>query len=186
MDDDKIVELYLSRDENAIKETADKYGARLRNIANNILNDRESVEECENDAYFEVWNLIPPHEPRNYFFAFAARIVRHLALNICRSSSAKKRSAVYIELTEEMQECIPAADDTEAHIEAKYLRSLINEYLEGCSEVQQNVFVRRYWYFDSVKEIAEDFGMSESRVKTMLFRMRAALKKHLEKGGYSL
>jgi len=186
VDDSEIVELYLSRNENAIDQTAQKYGSRLRNIANSILNDRETAEECENDAYLETWNLIPPHEPRNYLFAFVGKIVRHLALNICKKNSRQKRYAVYCELTQEMQECIPSENDIESELDAKYLSSLIDDYLESCSQEQQNVFVRRYWYFDSVAQIAKSYGFSQSKVKTMLFRMRSELKKNLEKGGYDV
>lgn len=184
MEDNEIVELYLSRNEDAIKQTAKKYGSRLRNIANNILNDGRTAEECENDAYFETWNLIPPHEPRNYLFAFVGRIVRHIALNVCKKNRRQKRYAVYCELTQEIQECIPAPNDIEAEFEANNLRSLIDSYLENCSEEQQNVFVMRYWYFNSVSQIAKVYGFSQSKVKTMLFRMRSELRKHLEKEGY--
>lgn len=186
MNDNEIVELYLSRNEDAINQTAQKYGSRLRNIANSILNDRETAKECENDAYLETWELIPPHEPRDYLFAFVGRIVRHIALNVCKKNSRQKRYAMYCELTQEMQECIPANDDIEAEMEAKYLSSLIDEFLETCTEEQQNVFVRRYWYFDSVSKIAQIYGFSQSKVKTMLFRMRSDLKKHLEDGGYDI
>ena len=186
MNDNEIVELYLSRNEEAINQTAQKYGSKLRNIANSILNDRETAKECVNDAYLETWELIPPHEPRNYLFAFVGRIVRHIALNVCKKNSRQKRYALYCELTQEMQECIPAKDDIEAEVEVKYLSSLIDEFLETCTEEQQNVFVRRYWYFDSVSQIAKTDGFSQSKVKTMLFRMRSELKNHLEKGGYDI
>ena len=186
MDDDKIVDLYLSRNEDAIVQTAQKYGSRLRNIAYNILNDRETAEECENDAYLETWKLIPPNEPRTYLFAFVGRIVRHIALNICKMNKRQKRYAVYCELTQEMQECIPAENDIEAEVEADYLSSLIDAFLESCTEEQQKVFVRRYWYFDSVAAIARTFGYTQSKVKTMLFRMRVDLKNHLEKEGYDI
>ena len=186
MNDNEIVELYLSRNEEAINQTAQKYGSRLRNIANSILNDRETAKECENDAYLETWELIPPHEPRDYLFAFVGRIVRHIALNVCKKNSRRKRYARYCELTQEMQECIPAGNDTEAEAEVNYLSSLIDEFLEKCTEEQQNVFVRRYWYFDSVHQIAKAYGFSQSKVKTMLFRMRSELKKHLEEGGYDV
>lgn len=186
MNDNEIVELYLSRNEDAINQTAQKYGSRLRNIANSILNDRETAKECENDAYLETWELIPPHEPRHYLFAFVGRIVRHIALNVCKKNSRQKRYALYCELTQEMQECIPAKDDIEAEMEAKYLSSLIDEFLETCTEEQQNIFVRRYWYFDSISQIAKTYGFSQSKVKTMLFRMRSKLKKHLVGGGYDV
>ena len=174
MDDNEIVELYLYRNEEAINQTAQKYGSRLRNIANSILNDRETAKECENDAYLETWKLIPPHEPRDYLFAFVGKIVRHIALNECKKNNRQKRHALYCELTQEMQECIPASNDTEAELEVKYLSSLID------------VFVRRYWYFDSVSQIAKAYGFLQSKVKTMLFRMRSDLKEHLEKGGYTV
>lgn len=186
MDDNEIVELYLSRNEDAINQTAQKYGSRLRNIANSILNDMETAKECENDTYLETWELIPPHEPRSYLFAFVGRIVRHIALDVCKKNNRQKRYALYCELTQEMQECIPAKNDTEAEIEANYLSRLIDEFLETCSEEQQNVFVRRYWYFDSVTQIAKIYGFSQSKVKTMLFRMRSELKMYLEEGGYSV
>lgn len=186
MEDDKIVELYLSRNEEAIVQTEKKYGAGLRSIAYHILHDRETAKECENDAYHETWKLIPPHEPRNYLFAFVGRIVRHLALNICRQNRRQKRYAVYCELTKEMQECIPAGNDIEAEVLADDLVSVIDAFLENCSKEQQNVFVRRYWYFDRVSEIARAYGFSQSKVKTMLFRMRADLKTYLEKEGYDI
>ena len=186
MDDDQIVELYLCRNEEAILRTAEKYGAKLRSIAFRILNDRETAEECENDAYRETWNRIPPHEPRDYLFAFVGRIVRHIALNECKKNQRQKRYAVYCELTEEMQECIPANGDVEAEIEAKELSGLIDAFLKECPEEQRLVFIRRYWFFDPVSEIAVRYGFTQSKVKTMLFRMRAELKKHLEKEGYRI
>ena len=186
MDDDRIVDLYLARDEEAIRETSQKYGARLRGIACRILNDRESAEECENDAYRETWDLIPPHEPRGYLFAFVGRIVRHIALNECKRNKRQKRYAVYCELTEEMQECIPANQDVEAEIEAKELSGMIDAFLKTRPEEQRRVFVRRYWFFDPVSKIADTYGFTQSKVKTMLFRMRADLKSYLEKGGYTL
>ena len=186
MDDSKIVELYLSRNESAISQTAQKYGLKLRRIADSILNNMASAEECENDTYLEAWNRIPPNEPRTYLFAFLGKITRHLAIDECRKNTGQKRYALYCELTQEMQECIPAKNDIEAEVEAKYLSSLIDEFLETCTEEQQNVFVRRYWYFDSISQIAKTYGFSQSKVKTMLFRMRSDLKKHLEEGGYDV
>lgn len=183
MNDSEIVELYLSRNEDAINQTAIKYGTRLKNLAFRILNDAEEAKECENSAYFETWKSIPPYEPRDYLFPFVGRIVRHLALDAYKRNHRQKRLATYCELTQEMQECIPAENNTEAEIEAGYLSSLINSFLETCTEEQQNVFIRRYWYFDQIDQIAKDYGFTQSKVKTMLFRMRADLKKHLEKGG---
>jgi len=109
VEDHEIVELYLARDETAIRETAEKYGSKLRAIAQHILRDREAAEECENDTYWEMWKRIPPHEPRDHLFAFAGRIARNIALNQCRKNSRQKRYAAYCELTREMKECIPAS-----------------------------------------------------------------------------
>ena len=186
MNDNEIVELYVSRNEDAINQTAIKYGSRLRNIAYRIVDDLETAKECENSAYFETWESIPPYEPRDYLFAFVGRIIRHIALDNYRMNNRQKRHALYCELTQEMQECIPGNDDTEAEIEAKCLSGMINEFLKTCTEEQQNLFVRRYWYFDSIDELANEFGFSQSKVKTTLFRMRTDLKAHLEKGGYEV
>lgn len=186
MDDSKIVDLYLSRDEAAIGQTAEKYGFRLRLLANKILNNNESAEECENDTYLQAWKLIPPNEPRTYLFAFLGKIIRHLAIDICRRNSAGKRYGLFCQLTNEMEECIPGSADVEAELEGKALSTCIDRFLQACSEDQRNVFVRRYWYFDTISEICDLYGYSQSKVKTMLFRMRKDLKVHLEKEGYWL
>ena len=186
MEDSKIVDLYLARDESAISRTAEKYGAKLRRMADWILRNRESAEECENDTYLEAWNRIPPNEPRTYFFAFLGSIARHLAIDECRRAEAQKRQALFCELTEEMEECIPGSSDTESGVEAGELGRAISAFLENCSEEQRNVFVRRYWFFDSVPAICLRYGFSASKVKTMLFRMREQLRDHLQKEGYMI
>lgn len=186
MDDNQIVELYLQRDETAIKHSAIKYGIRLRTIANRIVKDQQTAEECENDTYWEAWNTIPPHEPRNYLFAFLARITRHLSLNCCRDRSRLKRSAFICELSEEMEQCIPAPDDTECRIDEIVLNEAINDFLGNLSEEKRNVFLRRYWYLDSIADISKRFALSESKVTSMLFRCRKQLREHLIKEGYTL
>jgi RNA polymerase sigma factor (sigma-70 family) len=186
LNDSKIVELYLSRNESAISQTAHKYGFRLRRIANNILNNNESAEECENDTYLEAWNLIPPNEPRTYLFAFLGKIIRHISIDMCRRNSAKKRYAIFCELTQEMHECIPGNSDVMREVEVNALTESIDTFLEACSLEQRNVFVRRYWFFDTISEICKLYGYSQSKVKTMLFRMRKELQIHLEKEGYTI
>lgn len=111
MDDRGIVALYLRRDETAIWQTAEKYGHRLRALAYGIVNDLQTAEECENDTYMEAWNTIPPYEPSDYFYAFLARITRHISLNRCRDRDRLKRSAFISELSAEMEQCIPAPDN---------------------------------------------------------------------------
>ena len=186
MDDNQIVELYLQRDETAIKHSAIKYGIRLRTIANRIVKDQQTAEECENDTYLEAWNTIPPHEPGNYLFAFLARITRHLSLNCCRDRSRLKRSAFICELSEEMEQCIPAPDDTECRIDEIVLNEAINDFLGNLSEEKRNVFLRRYWYLDSIADISKRFALSESKVTSMLFRCRKQLRENLIKEGYTL
>ena len=183
MGDDEIVELFLRRDETAIERTADKYGSRLRSLAYGIVADRQTAEECENDAYLEAWNSIPPHEPRGYLYAFLARIVRHIGLDRCRERSRLKRSAHVVELSRELQECIPAPDDTECRVDDIVLAEAINGFLGELSKEKRGVFIRRYFHLDSIAEISKRFGISESKVKSMLFRCRAKLRERLEMEG---
>ena len=187
MEDAAIVELYLARDESAIAETAEKYGPKLRRLADRLLHDPPAAEDCENDAYLQAWELIPPHEPRTYLFPFLGRIVRHLAIDVCRRRSSEKRSAVFCELTGEMAECLPSGrgDEAESAAEAAELIRLLNAFLDRHREEQRNVFVRRYWYFDTVPEIGRRYGFSQSKVKMMLSRMREELRAELEKEGYT-
>lgn len=186
LDDNRIVELYLLRDETAIKQTTEKYGSRLRSLAYGIVNDQQTAEECENDTYVEAWNTIPPHEPRSYLYAFLARITRHISLNCCRDRSRLKRSAFICELSAEMEQCIPAPDDAECRIDDMALSETLNKFLSTLDAEKRNIFVRRYWYLDSIADISKRFALSESKVKTTLYRCRSRLREHLEKEGYTL
>ena len=186
MDDHRIVELYLLRDETAIRQTSEKYGSRLRSLAYGIVDDRQTAEECENDTYMEAWNTIPPHEPGGYLYAFLARITRHISLNRCRDRSRLKRSALICELSAELEQCIPAPDDTECRINDMALSEAVNGFLGALSEEKRNIFVRRYWYLDSIADISKRFALSESKVKTTLFRCRNRLREHLIKEGYTV
>lgn len=185
MDDGMIVDLYLARDEAAISNTAEKYGSRLRSLAQGIVEDRQTAEECENDTYMKAWKSIPPHEPRTYLYAFLARITRHIALNRCRDEKRLKRHAEICELTAEMEQCIAAPDD-EIRTGDEELAGAINTFLAGLKEEKRNIFVRRYWYLDSISDIAKRYAISESKVKTTLFRCRERLREHLEKEGCTL
>ena len=186
LDDNKIVELYLLRDESAIKRTAEKYGNRLYSLVYGIVKDQQTAEECENDTYMEVWNSIPPHEPRSYLYAFLARIARHISLNCCRDRSRLKRSAFICELSAEMEQCIPAPDDIECRIEDMVLGKAINGFLGKLDEEKRNIFIRRNWYLNSIADISKRFNLSESKVKTTLFRCRNQLREYLKKEGYTL
>lgn len=186
MDDSRIVELYLLRDETAIGQTSEKYGTRLRSLAYGIVNDRQTAEECENDTYYEAWNRIPPHKPTSYLYAFLARITRHISLNCCRDRNRLKRSAFICELSAEMEQCIPTPDDVECRMDDMALSEAINGFLGLLDEEKRIIFIRRYWYLDSIAAISKRLALSESKVKTTLFRCRNLLREHLEKEGYTL
>lgn len=186
MDDAKIVELYLQRNEDAITQTAQKYGARLQNISFGIVGERSAAEECENDTYTEAWNSIPPNEPKHYFYAYLCRIIRNISLDRCRKSSALKRKAHISELSLEMEMCIPSPDDCEQRIADMAFADLLNSFLEKLPADKRRIFVRRYFFLDSTKDIATHFSVSESKVKTTLHRVRKEFKNYLIKEGYEL
>lgn len=186
MEDEKIIALYFERDETAIRHTCEKYGRRLRTLSYGIVGDMQTAEECENDTYVEAWKAIPPHEPKDYFYEFLARMTRHLSLNCCRSRSRLKRKAFLCELSAELEQCIPASDDWERRIDDMVFGEVLNSFLASLSEEKRGLFLRRYWYLDSIAEIAKRFGFSESKVKTALCRIRRQLKQELEKEGISL
>lgn len=186
MEDSQIVEAYLQRNEAAISYTATHYGARLRSISYGIVRSHETAEECENDTYLQAWNTIPPNTPHSYLFAFLARIVRHISIDRCRYQQRLCRSAYIQELSAELQCCIPGPEDTERRMEAIALGQTISAFLRTLPEEARNVFIRRYWYMDSIVDISRRFGITQSKVKSMLFRSRNALRKLLEKEGFTL
>ena len=186
MEDSQIVDLFLIRDESAIAHTAVRYGTRLRGISYGIVRDAGTAEECENDTYLQAWSSIPPNQPRQYLFAFLARIIRHISIDRCRYTQRLCRSAYIQELSAELQTCVPGKDDIEHRLEAIALGQSISAFLRAQPEETRNVFIRRYWYMDSIAELSHRFSISQSKAKSMLLRCRNALRKHLEKEGYTL
>ena len=186
MQDHEIIALYWKRDEAALEATAEKYGSRLRSLAYAVIKDRQTAEECENDTYMEAWNCIPPHRPEDYFYAFLARITRHLALNCCRDRERLKRNTHIVQIGAELDQCLPAVDNTENYIDELVLCTSLNRFLATLSSEKRNIFLRRYWYMDSITEIAERYSLSESNVKTTLFRTRKKLRGYLTQEGYRL
>ena len=184
MDDALIVELYWQRDEQAIEQTAKKYAERLRRIAGNILQDPETVKECENDTYLAAWNSIPPHRPDQYFFTYLAKIMRNRALDRYAEQTAQKRDGKLVELTAEMEQCFPSKENVEQALQQKELAGAISAFLRRQTKVRRDLFLRRYWYMDSVTQIAQQYRFSQSNVKSLLMRVRKDLKKYLEKEGY--
>ena len=186
MDDSKIVELYLLRDEDAIQQTAMKYGKRLRSISYGIVQDQQAAEECESDTYIQAWNTIPPNEPRTYFYPYLARIIRHISLNCCRDRNRMKRGAYICELSAELEQCLPCPDDMQCKMDDMVIRELLNGFLGELDADKRYIFIRRYWYLDSIAEISKRCCISQSKVKTTLFRCRNQLRERLIKEGYSL
>lgn len=175
MNDTKIVDLFLNREEKVISVLTEKYGKSIRGIAFNVLRNIESAEECENDTYLVAWNTIPPKEPRTYLFAYLSKIVRNIAIDRFRKEGTKKRNALIQELSTEMEESIPASINVENVAEQRHIMGVINQYLAGLSEEKRNVFVRRYFFCDSIGDISERFGYSKSKIKSMLMRCRKEL-----------
>jgi len=183
MDDNSIIELYFSRSEDAIRETDRKYGRYCRRIAENILSDSEETEECVNDTYLDVWNSIPPERPVS-LRAFAGRITRNNAINLFRRSRREKRGGGQTDaVLSELYECTDRSSDVEMLCDSRVLADEIAEFLRGCSREKRIVFVQRYWYLMSIREISVKNNIKENQVKSILFRMRAGLKKHLKNRG---
>ncbi len=181
--DEDIVALYWARDESAVKETAEKYGGYCYQIALQILCDREDAVECVNDAYLNAWNSMPPHRPA-ILSTFLGKITRFAALKKRRGMQAAKRCGGEPALVyEELEECIPADGDIASALEGKELAAVIDRFLILLPTTERRVFVCRYWYFDSISSICEQFGFSESKVKSMLFRTRKKLLSSLKKEG---
>ncbi len=186
MEDSKIIELYFARDESAIGETEKKYGKYLLKTARSIVFDEEDSRECVNDTYLRTWNTIPPQKP-SVLSSFLAKITRRLAIDIFRKKhSIKRGSSEYALSLSELDECIPEKLSTETEFEHRLLSESINRFLLGLSDENRNIFVCRYFYSDSIKEIASYFGTSESKIKSSLFRIRKSLKEHLEKEGFEI
>lgn len=183
MEDRWIIDLFFERKEEALAQTQAKYGRLCYKIAYNILKDRADTEESVSDAYLQLWNKIPPERPNN-FMAFVCKIVRNLSLKKLEYNSAKKRSSHAVVSMSELEETLP--DHRYAQeIEDESLGKLINEFLHGEKEAARNVFIRRYYFYDDIADIAEQYGFSPSKVKSMLFHSRNKLRKFLtEKGVY--
>ena len=184
MDDKDIVSLYLARDESAIKESDTKYGRYLHSVAYHILYSHEDAGECVNDAYVGAWNAIPPHTP-TVLRTFLGKLTRNIAINRYHSDRAEKRRGQTDAVLDEFFTCLP--DENILDIEdALVLKELINGFLSSLPTDTRIVFMQRYWYFLSVKEIAEKRGMSESSVKVTLMRTREKFKAYLQKEGITV
>lgn len=184
-EDRQIVDLYLMRDESAIHESKVKYGAYILAIALNILNSKEDADECENDTYLSAWNSIPPNEPRSLKL-YLGRIARNLSIDIYRRYTSKKRGEGMETLLLELDECVPGDADLEREIEVKDLTRVLNDFLRAQTKEKRVMFVKRYWYGQSISEIAAAMNVSDAKVATTLFRVREELKDWLLKEGIAV
>ena len=186
MRDEEIIELYYDRNEQAIRVTMDAYGNYCRKIAGNILENEADVEEVLSDTWLRIWNSIPPQRPR-YLRLFLGTITRNLALSVYRAQIAQRRGGGQMPLAlEELGECISQGSDPAANLEGKELGKLISAFLRCEPQNSRVIFLRRYYYLEGSKEIAQRLGTSESNVRLQLSRTRKKLKAYLNKEGYSI
>ena len=186
MDDKSIVQLFWERNEKAIAEISSKYDLYCRKIAMNILGNEEDAKECINDAYLGLWNSIPPHKPQK-LSAYLGKIIRNTALNMYKRDNAQKRGGSQIPLIfEELSEIEIPYTSFEDDMETDALVSCINEFLASLPADTRRVFVSRYFYSDSIKEISGRFGMTENNVSVTLSRTRTKLSKYLKVKGFEI
>ncbi len=184
MDDNSIIALYNRRDEQAIAETDKKYGNYCLTIALNVLSIREDSEECVNDAYLKVWNVIPPTVPQ-CLKAFVGKITRNLAIDRYRANTRKKRSETTIAL-HELEDCIKSDFDISSELDMNALSNSINRFLRALPERDCNIFLCRYYFVYPIKEISKRYGIGENHLRTILSRTRQRLRDHLEKEGITV
>ena len=185
LNDNEIVQLFLARSEEGIAQSERKYGALCRGVIRRILPDERDAEECLNDVWGRVWSAIPPERPR-VLSAFLARIARNLALDRYAYNCAEKRASALTEAFDELEPCLIGADDAQRAAEAGEFRAWLRRFLAAQPRESRVFFVRRYWYGESVSEIAQAVGASEEKVKSSLFRTRNRLREAMKKEGIAL
>jgi RNA polymerase sigma-70 factor (ECF subfamily) len=186
MEDEKIIDMYYDRNEQAIQETANKYGKYCTSIAQNILNNSADAEECVNDTYLNAWNSIPPHRPK-MLSTFLGKIVRNLSFNRYKHYRADKRGGGELPLVlDELADCVSGNDNVAEECIMRELVAVINDFLGTLSEDKRNIFVRRYWFTESVMKIANDYNMASGAVAMILKRLRSKLHNYLIERGYEL
>ena len=185
MEDHEIVGLYLSRNEQAISASRSKYGAFLYGIAMNILRQPEDAEECESDTYYSAWRHIPPDEPwalRSYL----GKITRYLSISRYRMRHAAKRDCNMERMLDELEQCIPDSNDPQQELEAREAGKYIGAWLETQRKENRLLFIRRYWYGDTLEDLSSAFEMPKARISQRLSRLRGRLKVYLEQQGVFL
>lgn len=183
MEDNQIIELYWNRSEQAILETKNKYEALCTKISMNILNCREDTEECVSDTYLGIWNSIPTARP-TYFSAFISKIVRNLSIKKLNYNLALKRNSKSLEIIEELEQVFTQNINLSLKIETEELVETMNDFLKDLTMDKRNIFIRRYFFFDTIAEIADRFGYTKSKVKSILSRDGKVLCAYLKERGY--
>lgn len=185
MEDSKIVELYWVRDETAIIETQHKYGGYCYRIAMNILSIHDDAESCVNDAYFDIWNSIPPQRPDN-LKAWLSRIIRNRSLDLWRKNHRQKRYSGMESLLNELQDCVSVTDSIEQELKAADIARCINDWISTLDRESRALFIRRYWQGEALNKLAKEFLIPENKLAQRMYRLRIGLKAALEKEGFSL
>lgn len=178
IEDKKIIEMFFERSEQGIRELDTKYGKYLRKISYNILNDLQDAEECINDAYLGAWNTIPPAKP-DPLLTYICKIVRNISLKVYYKKTAAKRNSVYTIAMDEIEACVASPNTVEVEFEAKELAQIIESFLDTLTPENRVIFMRRYWFSDSCKDIAEFVGLTEKNISVRLSRIRQKLKSYL-------
>ena len=182
MEDQAIIDLFFDRSEQAISELSKKYGRLCCKVASNILHNSLDAEECVNDTYLGVWNSVPPQQP-NPLLSYVCGITRNLAMKKYHASTARKRNSFYDVALDELESCLSTADTTESEFSARELTELLNQFLKTLDQESRVIFLRRYWYADSISAIALRLRMSDNQVSVRLHRVRKKLQTHLRKEG---
>jgi len=185
MEDSKIIDLFFERSELAITELSKKYGSLCAKIANNILNSRLDTEECVNDAFLAVWNSVPPQNP-SPLSSYVCRIVRNLAIKRYHSNTAQKRNSAYDVALDEIDEYVSSSTSLDTELDARKTAAVIDAFLETLDKDNRVLFVRRYWFSDSIDNLAKLFDTSKHNISVRLSRIRKKLKKYLIREGVSL
>ena len=186
MEDAAIVRLYWERDEQAIPATAEKYGNYCTAIAENILGSHADAEECVNDTYLNAWNAMPPHRPA-VLSAFLGKLVRILSFSRWLPNAAQKRGGGHSAVVfDEIAELVSGDDSPERELDRRELVKAVDDFLDRLPRNKKRIFVCRYWYFDSISDISDRFGMTENNVSVTLSRLRLKLRNHLLERGFDL
>jgi len=178
MNDERIIELFFERSEQAIKELDNKYGKVLHSLSFKILNNHQDAEECVNDSYLGTWNAIPPAKP-NPLLAFVCKIVRNVSLKRYEQNTAAKRNSRYDVAMEELQDCLVSTITVEKEIAEQELTEMIEAFLDSLPRENRVIFMRRYWFSDTYADIAKMVGLTEKNVSVRLTRIRKQLRKYL-------